>query len=83
MAQFFSQIPLRTKRWRSVILGLLTFLFVLISSAACTSSTNSSTNVASPKTECHIIQHIKGETCVPNNPQRVVMLGGLDDALSL
>lgn len=60
-------------------LGLL--LTVLIS--ACNSGTLSRSNPSVSSSDCHIIRHSKGETCVPNNPQRVVMLGGLDDALSL
>lgn len=59
-------------------LGLL--LTIVIS--ACNSELSRS-NPSVPSSNCHIIQHIKGETCVPNYPQRVVMLGGLDDALSL
>ena len=34
-------------------------------------------------TDCHWINHLAGETCVPNSPQRIVDLTGLDYALSL
>ncbi|WP_416674502.1 hypothetical protein [Egbenema bharatensis] len=80
MTQQLSCINLRIKNWRSIFLGLLTFLFVIIISNACTPNINSRANLDA---ECHIVQHARGETCVPNNPQRIVVLGGLDDALSL
>jgi len=60
-------------------LGLL--LTILIS--ACNDGTLSRSNPSVPSSNCHIVRHFKGETCVPNNPQRVVILGGLDYALSL
>ena len=65
---------------QSFMLGLLAFLFVILSSSACTPT--DSTQV-SPDSECRMIQHAEGETCVPNNPQRIVDLAGLDYALSL
>lgn len=83
MAQRLSCISLQINNWRSILLGLLVFLTMVISSSACTPNANTQTDMASSDTECHIIQHAKGETCVPNNPQRVIMLGGLDNALSL
>jgi iron complex transport system substrate-binding protein len=32
---------------------------------------------------CHVIQHMAGETCVPNDPKRVVALISLDNLLAL
>ncbi|MBE9075843.1 iron-siderophore ABC transporter substrate-binding protein [Romeria aff. gracilis LEGE 07310] len=32
---------------------------------------------------CHMVSHAAGKTCVPDNPQRIVDLAGLDYALSL
>jgi iron complex transport system substrate-binding protein len=83
MTQQLSCINLRIERWRSFLLGLLAFFVVVINSSACTPNANTQTDRANSDAECHIIQHSKGETCVPNDPQRVVMLGGLDNALSL
>jgi iron complex transport system substrate-binding protein len=37
----------------------------------------------SPKVECRSIKHSLGETCVPLNPQRVVVLDVLDNVLAL
>jgi iron complex transport system substrate-binding protein len=74
-------INLRYQR-RSLLLGLLSFLIVVVSSIACTPNATQIEPV-SADAECHMIQHIRGKTCVPNNPQRVIMLGGLDNALSL
>jgi iron complex transport system substrate-binding protein len=54
---------------------------VLIS--ACNSGAASRSNPSASSSDCHMVQHTKGETCVPNNPQRIVMLGGLEDVLSL
>jgi iron complex transport system substrate-binding protein len=60
-------------------LGLL--LSILIS--ACNSGTLSRSNPSVSSSTCYMVQHAKGETCVPNNPRRIVVLGGLDYALSL
>ncbi|WP_289500651.1 iron-siderophore ABC transporter substrate-binding protein [Gloeocapsopsis sp. IPPAS B-1203] len=66
-----------------LILGILGFTLV----TACNHHT-SQTISSSPKlpaTECHIIKHTMGETCVPINPQRVVTLSSstLGNALAL
>lgn len=66
--------------WRAIFWGLLTFLLVALSNSACTASL---TTQASAIADCRIIQHVQGETCVPKNPQRIVVLGGLENALSL
>lgn len=60
-------------------LGLL--LTMLIS--ACNVGTVNRSNPSVFSSGCHMVRHLKGETCVPNNPQRVIVLGGLDNALSL
>ncbi|PSB04554.1 iron-siderophore ABC transporter substrate-binding protein, partial [filamentous cyanobacterium CCP2] len=80
MAQRLSCISLQINNWRSIFLGLLAFLVVVVSGSACTPNANTQAN---PDAECRVIQHVMGETCVPINPQRIVVLGGLDYALSL
>lgn len=40
-------------------------------------STESSLSSSSPSTECRLIQHHAGETCVPLDPQRVVTLDSI------
>jgi iron complex transport system substrate-binding protein len=36
-----------------------------------------------PASECRVVKHAMGETCVPINPQRVVVLDNLDSVLAL
>lgn len=65
-----------------ILLGLVSCLLI----SACSGGLFSSPPLhqsASSSTDCHMVEHVMGETCVPNNPQRVVVLGGLDYALSL
>ncbi|WAL62524.1 ABC transporter substrate-binding protein [Thermocoleostomius sinensis] len=52
--------------------------------SAC-SSRSVQTAPSSEPTNCHIVQHALGETCVPNQPQRVIALSvpTLGDALAL
>lgn len=66
----------------SVVLGLLTGLVVVILGSARTPNV-SPHNGAFTSADCRVIRHTRGETCVPNNPARIVVLGGLDYALSL
>lgn len=79
MAQRLSCISSQIN-WQSVILGLLTALFIVISNSACTPNVSTQVN---PDAECRVIQHARGETCVPIEPQRLVVLGGLEYVLSL
>ncbi len=37
----------------------------------------------SPRVECRVVKHVMGETCVPVNPQRMIVLGDLDNVLAL
>jgi iron complex transport system substrate-binding protein len=62
---------------------LFTFLFAVILGSACTHNLSTQRNGVVASTDCRAVRHAKGETCVPNNPQRIVVLGGLDYALSL
>ncbi|PIG94575.1 iron-siderophore ABC transporter substrate-binding protein [Gloeocapsopsis sp. IPPAS B-1203] len=66
---------LKTRHFRSFTLVLLFFLSVV----ACSARGGSN----APTTECRMVQHSMGETCVPLNPQRIVVLGGLDSAIAL
>lgn len=72
-------------RFRAIPVSLLFFVGLLLTIliSACNSGTLSRSSSSVPSSGCHVVRHLKGETCVPNNPQRVIMLGGLDDALSL
>lgn len=60
-----------------IILGAIAFLFVV----ACNG--NRVTTELATSTDCRIVRHTKGETCVPNNPQRIVTLGGIENLLAL
>jgi iron complex transport system substrate-binding protein len=54
-----------------LFLGLFTFMIV----GACnTVSYNHEANTVASTENCRMIQHAAGETCVPNNPQRIVIL---------
>ncbi|AFZ28800.1 iron(III) dicitrate-binding periplasmic protein of ABC transporter [Gloeocapsa sp. PCC 7428] len=62
------KIPLR-RLTALFLLGIL--MFTLIS--ACSNSI--SHNITNPRllnTECRVVQHTKGETCIPLNPKRLV-----------
>ena len=49
-----------------------TAILIVVAIAAC--SNNTSTKPNSALTEnCRVIQHAMGETCVPINPQRIVV----------
>ncbi len=73
----------KTQRFlRSFILGGLVLCLV----TACQgliSKSPTPPNQLNSSSSCRIIQHSMGETCVPLEPQRVVVLGVLDYALSL
>lgn len=59
------------------------FLFCLV--AILTVACHSSNSEISVSENCRMVQHEAGETCIPNNPKRVVVLGvaTLGDALAL
>ena len=89
--EFF--IPLTEARLRGVkrrnkwISQYLLLFFTVIAISACLSTeTNQSQPINSQATpaDCRVVQHALGETCIPVNPQRVVVLSiGLDTILSL
>lgn len=58
--------------YRSVLLFLLGILIV-VAIAACNNNTPTKPNSALTD-NCRVIQHAMGETCVPFNPQRIVVL---------
>lgn len=77
-------------RQRSIIdcFGFMSLFFcfgllLTLVMAGCNSGTASNSQASVFSSDCHLVRHSRGETCVPNNPQRVVVLGGLDYALSL
>ncbi|MEM9509980.1 MAG: iron-siderophore ABC transporter substrate-binding protein, partial [Cyanobacteria bacterium P01_E01_bin.35] len=66
--------------------GLITSIFVVLTISACSKTENISAKPNSASTEnCRIIQHAMGETCVPLNPQRIVVLDYvmLDNTIAL
>jgi iron complex transport system substrate-binding protein len=72
------------KLYRLVLLFLLGIL-VVVTISACSKNGDTSTkpNSSSSTETCRVIQHAMGETCVPNAPQRIIDLAGLDYALGL
>ncbi|NEQ18596.1 MAG: ABC transporter substrate-binding protein [Microcoleus sp. SIO2G3] len=55
-----------------ILLGI--FIFSVVS--ACGRNTNYTTKQSEQAASaCRVVQHLAGETCVPNNPKRVVTIG--------
>jgi len=55
---------------------LLRFVILMLLSIAMTSAcaSASSDRVSTPAKDCYRVTHVMGETCVPNQPKRVVVL---------
>lgn len=53
---------------------LFRFLLLALLSLGLTVACNSTPNPEAISSQCRIIQHVMGETCVPESPQRVVVL---------
>ncbi|MBE7385480.1 MAG: iron-siderophore ABC transporter substrate-binding protein [Leptolyngbya sp. SIO1E4] len=74
----------RSRKWLNQCLLLL---LALVTVSACNSTAPNQNQPINPQTDisnCRGVQHALGETCVPINPQRVIVLaGGLDTVLSL
>lgn len=67
------------RKWMGYYLFLL--LTVVVVSGCGSSTINQSSN---SQTDCRSVQHLMGETCIPLNPQRVIVLWeSLDTVLSL
>jgi len=64
----------RERKLKRVSQQLLLFLVVVIISACGGAAIDHSKlpNSEAPSTDCRIVQHAIGQTCVPHNPQRVV-----------
>ncbi|MUL35003.1 ABC transporter substrate-binding protein [Gloeocapsopsis dulcis] len=77
-----SGIPTGKFQWtvRFSLIVVLTLLLV----PACSGGVPPQ-SVRSLANDCHVVKHAMGETCVPNNPQRVVVWAGteLDPVLAL
>lgn len=73
-----------SKWFKLGLIVLLTFSFIVACSGT-NSQTSQPNSSASPSAECRTIQHKAGETCVPNDLQRVVVLdrGLLANAIAL
>ncbi|PSB23091.1 iron-siderophore ABC transporter substrate-binding protein [filamentous cyanobacterium CCP2] len=54
-----------------IVLGILAFLLTV---SCGTNSTQSEDSVTPVNSDCRMIQHMMGETCVPLNPQRIVTI---------
>ncbi|TVP63632.1 MAG: iron-siderophore ABC transporter substrate-binding protein [Nodularia sp. (in: Bacteria)] len=65
--------------------GLTLLAIVLFSACANNVSQNLTSSAELLPSQCRIVKHLMGETCVPNNPQRIVVLDGpsLEIALAL
>lgn len=68
----FTNISLR----RLTYLILLSILTVILVSACNTTHDINITSYKQPVENCRTVQHVMGSTCIPRNPQRVVILDG-------
>ncbi|MEM8830128.1 MAG: iron-siderophore ABC transporter substrate-binding protein [Cyanobacteria bacterium P01_G01_bin.19] len=59
--------------WRRFIYLLLCASLTAILVVACSSS-NDLNSDKQPSNDCRVVQHIIGETCIPQNPERVITL---------
>lgn len=75
----------RHQRHKYVLQRCLLAIFAIILVVSCHNvpDMSSSNPKHSSTVNCRVIQHAMGETCVPTNPQRVVVLDLLDSALAL
>lgn len=67
------------KSLRLVFLAILLIVWI----AACQGKIDNSSLRNESLTNCRIIQHAMGETCVPLNPQRVIALSLVDNVIAL
>lgn len=58
-------------------------ILLLVWIVACQGRNDNSSLGNEPLTNCRIIQHAMGETCVPLNPQRVIALSLVDNVITL
>lgn len=67
------------KRLYRLVLLFLVSILVVVSISACSKTGDTSTkpNSSSSTENCRVIQHAMGETCVPKNPQRIVVLDSM------
>jgi len=68
---------------RSIKQFLLVSLVIFLVCACAGNVTNNREQINSTQSSCHIVKHALGKTCVPNAPQRVVVLDILDNVLAL
>jgi iron complex transport system substrate-binding protein len=70
------------RRYQRVLQFIALFSAVVLTISACGIRSSQSEAVSN---RCHVVKHAMGETCVPFNPQRVVIWGGteLDPVLAL
>lgn len=72
----------KSRRWLAAIAAIIA-LAVSVACGGGSSERSPQAGGENATSSCHLISHAAGETCVPNNPQRVVDLAGLDYALGL
>lgn len=87
ISRFTYSVLMRSQRQHRLLKFTVLFIISILSVTACISN---SSNIPNPPTresasDCRIIHHAMGDTCVPAHPQRVVVWGGteLDPVLAL
>ena len=66
--------PIIKRYFKQVTLSLLIVLVSAFATTACHSQLSRSEQPAANQSSCHIVKHLMGETCVPDNPQNIVTL---------
>ena len=73
----------KSHRWLVAIATITALIVSVACGGRSLESTSPEIGAGEAAGACHVVRHAAGETCVPDNPQRVVDLAGLDYALSL
>ncbi|WP_289792475.1 iron-siderophore ABC transporter substrate-binding protein [Chlorogloeopsis sp. ULAP01] len=69
------------REWRGVSQRLFLSLLTVAIVSACSSTVVDRSEMLTAKltsTPCRVVQHIRGETCIPLNPQRIIALSQTD-----
>ncbi|MBW4645218.1 MAG: iron-siderophore ABC transporter substrate-binding protein [Goleter apudmare HA4340-LM2] len=69
--------PVKILQSRTIYLLLLGILIFSVVSACARNVNHTTQHSEQAASECRVVQHLAGETCVPNNPKRVVTIASM------